>query len=396
MSLSRLDLLLKEGDFERARREIDGRLKKNPKDREALLGSARLKVFDGELEDAEKLLAKAEKSGGQDPLWRLTKAGLLAQKGDGEGAILLYRSVIQEAPERAEAHFGLGFLLAAEEKYDEARAAFEQAVKLDDSSAVYHLHLARVLFEAEQPRVAVDHLERSLQLNPKDPAAWLILAVVMREVGEPDAAVEALEKGLAFLPKQPDLLTALSNLLVAKGDLARARAAALEVLEQRPNDPAARNNVARFLLAERRFGEALVMCQQLEGAGEATATTYSIAATALESLDEPDWDGAVAAWREAMKLAPDDWKPANDLGNLILRRTQEEGRGSVEEAVEALQEARRRGPDRKEPLLNLALAYVRLGKSGEAKALAKQLVDSDLPKDDDLREQAARLLSKLE
>ena len=221
-----------------------------------------------------------------------------------------------------------------------------------------------------------------------------MLAVVLRELGDLDAAAEALHKGLEVLPKNADLLTALSNVLVAKGDFEAAQAVASQVVEQLPNDPAARNNMARLLLAAGRLNEALAICQDLEEARTANAITYSIRATALESADEPDFDGAIAAWREAMKLAPDDWSPANDLGNLILRRTQEEKQGRVEDAIEALEEARRRGPDRPEPLLNLALAYARLGKNAEAKALAKQLVDADLPKGE-LREQAERLLSKL-
>lgn len=395
MSLSRLDVLLREGDLERARLEIDGRLRRNPQDREALLGRARVKIIDNELPEAEKLLAQAETQGGEDALSRLVKAAVLAQKNQPEEAMAAYQAVLREAPERHEAHFGLGFLLADAERYEEAEAQLRQAVGAEPSSGVYRLHLARVLFEAERSEEALDHLQKAVELNPADIGGWLMLTVVMQELGDLESAEEVLQKGLAVLPKNPELMTALSNIKVAQGDFKGGQQLANQVAALLPNDPNARNNLARFLLAERNFDEALRICQTLKTAGTATPTTYIIEATALESRDPPDFDGAEAAYREAMRLDPRDWAPANNLGNLLMRRSQEEGKGDLQPAVDALEESRRRDPERAEPVLNLALAFARMGRVDDARALAQDLVDAGIPEHDEIGEQARRLLSKL-
>jgi cytochrome c-type biogenesis protein CcmH/NrfG len=109
-------------------------------------------------------------------------------------------------------------------------------------------------------------------------------------------------------------------------------------------------------------------------------------------MDPPDVPGAIAAYEAASDMDPDGWEPANNLGNLLMRSGNDKDLGR---AIDALEEARRRGPDEPAPKLNLALAYARKKEKSKAKALANELVKSGLPKADPIREEAERLLKAL-
>jgi cytochrome c-type biogenesis protein CcmH/NrfG len=91
-----------------------------------------------------------------------------------------------------------------------------------------------------------------------------------------------------------------------------------------------------------------------------------------------------------MKLEPEDWASANNLGNLLIRWEGGKPEQNVARAIEALEEARRRAPERVEPVLNLAVAYARQGDKAKSVALAREVLQR--ASDEGLREQAERLI----
>ncbi|MHB8876541.1 MAG: tetratricopeptide repeat protein [Myxococcaceae bacterium] len=391
MARSPFDALLEAGELDKARTKATAALKKDPADRSALLALAKITIMDGDFAAAEPLLAKAEAKG-EDTASRLVKAALLSQRGKQDAAKKQYQAVLASEPSSAEAHYGLGYLLASEGDFAAALPALQKAVELKGNVASFHFHLARVLIELEDPKAAVVHLEKATELNPAYPPVYLVWASLAQALGDLDGAIGVLEEGLKVVPGDGQMLTGMSNLLVAKGDLARAGALAEQVLEQHPNDPAALSNVARFLMAQKRFDDALQICRALNERDESTPTSKGVEAMVLECMDPPDLPGAIAAYEAAADLDPDNWEPANNLGNLLMRTGSDKELGR---AIEALEEARRRAPDEPAPKLNLALAYARKKDKARSKALAAELVKGALPKADPIRVEAERLLKTL-
>jgi cytochrome c-type biogenesis protein CcmH/NrfG len=66
---------------------------------------------------------------------------------------------------------------------------------------------------------------------------------------------------------------------------------------------------------------------------------------------------------------------------------------NLAKAIEALEEARRRAPDRPEPVLNLALAHARQGNKKQGQELAREVLK--LVPQGDLHDQAQRLIQAL-
>jgi tetratricopeptide (TPR) repeat protein len=392
-----MEELLKAGEVDQARALAEAALRKNKEDRTALLTLAKLATLDGEWEYAGELLERATQKGQHEDVdSRLVRAALAAQREDVDEARSLYEQIIHEAkPPRAEAFFGLGYLLASLEDYEGAREPLEKAVRLEPEVAPYRLHLARVLGVLEELQLALPHLEKALELNPLYPPVYVMWTGVLMELGEPQAAEELLRKGLEAMPNQPDLLNALGNVMAARGNAGGALAIAEDLVRQFPDDPAALGNLARVLMAVGRRDDALNLCRDMDEQGLATAQSKSIEGMVLECQDPPDVQGAMAAYAEAMDLDEEDWSSANNLGNLLMRREDGEPEKNLSQAIEVLEEARRRAPARPEPLLNLALAHARLGHKEQAKALAGDVMKIAPAEAKELREQAERLSKAL-
>ena len=394
MTTQTMEALLKAGETDKARALADTALRKNPEDRTALLTLAKLATVEGEWQRAETLVRRATHGGKEnDADSLLVQAALASQRGEPELARSLYEQVTRLTPPRAEAFFGLGFLLAGQEQFASARPMLQRAVELDPEVAPYRFHLARVMLAQEELQTALPHLEKALELNPLYPPVYMAWATVLMHLGELATAEDLLRQGVKLLPEEPELLNLLGSVLAARGDLAGALAIAEALVRDYPDVPGLHGNQARLLMALGRGKEALAICREQEGRGRTTAQLKFLEAMVLETEDPPDLDGSAAAYREAMKLDPEDWAPANNLGNLLLRQEKVPGGPGVKRAIEALEDARRRGPQQVEPVLNLALAYARHGDTERSKALAAEILQKS--SDPSAHEQAERLLKTL-
>jgi FimV-like protein len=393
MSTPRFEALLKSGDLQQGRAEAEAALQKDPADRRAMLALAKLAALEGDEPRAEALLQRA--AGGTptdeaDAL--LVRAALHMQRGEIEAAGDIYLK-LSEDPARAEALYGVGFMLAEAGHNELARKALTKAVELEPEMGIYHFQLARVLFALSQLKEAFEHLEKSLRLNPGHVPTYLVFAVALQAGGELDAAEDILRQGLKVFPDEPSMLQQLSNVLAGKNDIAGAVQVAEKLAKAQPNHPSAIANLARFRMVQGKAVEALSLCHALASRGQATVQSRTVEAMIFEAMDPPNIDGAIAAWRDAMELDPNAWGPANNLGNLLLRIP--DVPDAVKLAVEALEEALRRDPDRPEPRINLALACVKLGDKVRAKTLVQELLNSGPTLDPGLREQAQKLMQHL-
>lgn len=394
MSPPHFEKLLKSGDLAQAKTEAEAALQRDPTDRRALLALAKLAAFAGDEAQAESFLQRASGGTADDEAdAQLVRAALHMQRGEFQQAGDIYTKLAEDPP-RPEALYGVGFFLAEAGHNELARKALQKAVELEPEVGVYHFQLARVLFALNELQGAFEHLELSLRLNPGHVPSYMVFAVALQAGGELDAAEDILRQGLKVAPDEPHMLELLSNVLAGKGDIEAAAQVAEALVKVQPNHPSAIGNLARFRMAQGQFAEALSLCHALAERGLATAQSRSVEAMIYEGMVPPDPEGAMAAWRAAMELAPQDWAPANNLGSLLMRTP--ELPDALNQAREALEEAHRRDSERPEPKLNLALLSVKLGDKARAKELAQQLLGSGPSLEPDLREQAQRLLKHLD
>jgi arylsulfatase A-like enzyme/tetratricopeptide (TPR) repeat protein len=214
----------------------------------------------------------------------------------------------------------------------------EDAVVLGDN-----LRLAGRLQDAAQV------LERTSRDNPKFPQPLLSLAAVRLQESDVEAAAAAYAKALDLDPDNPEALRGMGDVALARGDLARAATAYGRIVELDPADAAALTKLGvvrmrsgsrdeatsllqRAVEREPKNAEALLyLAGALASSGRARdavpyferalaagpRTTMALNGLGLTRLELGDRPGALAAFRESLRLdahQPDVADKLRELG----------------------------------------------------------------------------------
>src|SRR5579883_1241084 len=105
---------------------------------------------------------------------KMAKASQLIDKGKAKPAVPVLREVLRANPQNAEAHMQLGAALAAlaeNDKYEEAIAEEEQAIKLDPKSSGAHRILGMIYANQKKYDQSIPLLKQACELKPTGFAA---------------------------------------------------------------------------------------------------------------------------------------------------------------------------------------------------------------------------------
>ncbi len=138
-------------------------------------------------------------------------------------AEILYRKIIEAAPDYADAHHFLGVLMHQRGNSD----------------------------------AAVELIHRSIALNPGEPNYYNNLGNVLVEAGRLAEAADAYEKVIALAPEHANAHNNLGALSKARGKFAEAAAAYQKAIELNPAHVDAHNNMGKLLSAQGRTKEAV-------------------------------------------------------------------------------------------------------------------------------------------
>ena len=136
-----------------------------------------------------------------------------------DDAAIFYSKALDEAPQSAETHFGMGMLLARRSRPREAVVHYRAAVERWPDNADIRLNLALALAAMDDYQHALDELDVAARLRPADPVAHLIAGKVLLTQSHPGDAWKHYEQALAI---QPDNVEALLGSGLALTQLQRA------------------------------------------------------------------------------------------------------------------------------------------------------------------------------
>jgi tetratricopeptide (TPR) repeat protein len=118
---------------------------------------------------------------------RVLLARLQQNKGNAEDAAEAVREFSRELavdPTNANAAYELGVAHYRSAQFDQARQAFEQALKQYPDFQEAEVGLGRTLLALRKPDAALEHLRRAVQLNSQDEVAHYHLSRAYRELGK--------------------------------------------------------------------------------------------------------------------------------------------------------------------------------------------------------------------
>lgn len=224
--------------------------------------------------------------------------------------------------------------LVGESRFDEALPILERLASGETVSFEVESLLGQTLIQKGRPAEAIPHLENARKLLPDAAPTYVELARALRETGQLDSADRVIDQGLAMHPEHAALHRARGFVAYSRGDLAAA-ATSLE----RARDLVPTNARIRLMLS----------------------AVYR---------DRGELAPAIVELRAAVAARPDFGDGWNALGILLGQTGDEAG------SVRALEQGREANPADPDILFNLASAYTRSDRAGDAVPLLESVARS--------------------
>jgi Flp pilus assembly protein TadD/mono/diheme cytochrome c family protein len=170
---------------------------------------------------------------------------LLVARGDFRGATPYYQEAVRVQPSSATARNGLGAALLGQGRVEDAMRELEQALRADPLHENARRNLARALAARGDMDQAGANLEALIRQHPEDKDARAALAQVYFSQRRYEAAAAELREAVRRRPGDADLLTSLGLALAASGDLPGAVDALEHAITANPRQEQARAYLAR-------------------------------------------------------------------------------------------------------------------------------------------------------
>ncbi|MDX2236860.1 MAG: tetratricopeptide repeat protein [Hyphomonadaceae bacterium] len=148
-----------------------------------------------------------------------------------------FRALLALGSNAAEAHYGLGLALSAQEATDEAIAALDRAIALSPSYAAAYYERGVLHGDSDTLELALADYDMAVQLAPDIPNFLTSRAWVLRERGEFTRALADLDRALALDPSNTFALTNRGATRYSLGDIPGALADLNESIRLDPDDP---------------------------------------------------------------------------------------------------------------------------------------------------------------
>ncbi|MDF0552045.1 tetratricopeptide repeat protein [Kamptonema sp. UHCC 0994] len=216
-------------------------------------------------------------------------------------------------PEAATQYFNEGKELLAEGKLEEAIAAFRQSIELNPGISWYHHHLGEALAKMGQLDDAIAAYRRAIELNPDFSWSYHHLADALAQQLQPEEAAATFRKAVALNPQHFGSYWGLGESLAKLGQLDEAIAAYRQ----------AKNLNPEMDWIHHKLGEVLEQRTKLDLEGAIASYRHAV------QLNPND----VQSYRNLLNLQPDNLEVYLDLGNALAKQ------GNWREATETYQKA---------------------------------------------------------
>jgi predicted TPR repeat methyltransferase len=157
-----------------------------------------------------------------------------------DDAQLLYRRILEAAPEQPDALHFLGVLSHQRGRSEAAIDLIERSIALDPQHADRYNNLGNVLVEIGRLPEATEAYEKAIDLQPGHADAYNNLGTVLRAQGRYDDAAVAYQKAIELNPDHIDAYNNFGNLLSSRGMVREAVAYYCKAITLIPNHPQAR------------------------------------------------------------------------------------------------------------------------------------------------------------
>ncbi|MFN4259868.1 MAG: tetratricopeptide repeat protein [Gemmataceae bacterium] len=330
--------------------------------------------------------------------------GIVAhQRGQHQKAAQLMSRAVAIRPHVATFHYNLAEAYRMAGNQAKAVEHGQTAVRLQPNSPAAHNNLGLALHAAGRREEAARHFQQAVQLRPNFALAFNNLSNVLREQGRNDEAIAALRECLRLQPNLPHAHCNLGQMLLERGDTEEALHHCQEAIRLRPNFPEAQNNLGNVLRELKRLEEAKNCYARAMHLNPKLAMAYNNMGQALQ--EEGQLDEAIQWYQKGLQLEPRMARIHCNLASALnaKERPQEaiaryrlamqlqpdyaeaynglgfvlQEQGETQEAVKLYREALRLKPDFAAAYVNLGQALEELGELEEAEQCFRAALGHD-------------------
>jgi Flp pilus assembly protein TadD len=239
------------------------------------------------------------------------------QSGREREALELIRRAIEIEPARAEFYSNLSIVLSTEGKLGEATVAVQRALVLRPDFPQALSNLGALLKIANRWDQAIAVYRRWVELRPEDPNGWSELGSSLKEDRQYEQAVIAYRQALQLRHDWVEVYEFLVLALAAAGEGEAALATAREMMERWPDSAEARAMLATGLTAVGKLEEAESACREHVAVCPGSARAHYQLGKALQELEK--FDEAAGEYRRAISLDPNHAESHRELGLLQIQ-----------------------------------------------------------------------------
>jgi tetratricopeptide (TPR) repeat protein len=214
----------------------------------------------------------------------------------------IYRQILAQRPDCAEAYHMLGILAWRSGRNDIAMQLIDRAIAIRPTVQAY-CDLGVIAGASGRSPEAIAAYRKAIELDANFPPALSNLANALRATGNSREAVDLCRRAVALKPDFVEAHNNLANALMNQKEPTQALAAARQAIRLRPNFPEAHNNAGNALFDLHDHAGAIDEYRIAISQRPDFAQAYNNLASALYAAGR--LDEAVAACRAAIQLQPD-------------------------------------------------------------------------------------------
>jgi len=289
-----------------------------PKGVQAKNELARLKITQGNMEEAEKLVNAVLKANPKDMQATESRGIIALSKKDGLTAVNSFRLLTQDRPQDPQAW----------------------------------LLLARANLLNKEEGLAKENAKKALEIKPDFLDARKFLYGIFLQAKDYDGAINTIQAYLRLNSKDIFNLITLGDVYALKGDDAQARATFQKIIDLEPKNPQGYFQLALLGVKTKKTDEALRYANQALQQQPNFLPALQLIVGIYQDQKHPD--KALAAVRQALARSPKNPQLHQMLGELLLVQKQPEA------AITPLEEALSLNPRQVSSLQLLTMAYLQM------------------------------------
>lgn len=232
-------------------------------------------------------------------------------RGDYDLASRAYERATTTDPTNFDAHYYLGLMRQLVGRVQEAIQAYLRALAINPDSMEANRDLAAAYLQAGQSSQALPYALRATRLNPEAQAAWCNLAATYSLLGRYEQAVDAYRQAAELGELAQPVMLGLADAHLQLDNYQRAINVLRSLLRRDDTSAIGHERLGYALFKLREFDEALAQYRQavelkpqdpasLNGLGASLMTLYIQGGR--EDTDKRD--RGIAAWRSSIRIEP--------------------------------------------------------------------------------------------